>query len=192
MRQHEQWQQDELLRRWRAEETGHPGGWDFTALDGRVHEPAMPWDFDSLTRTALADASAVLDMGIGVVPFGQPDDDLTPAAMPFGDGRFDLVLNRHESFHPVEVARVLRPGGVFLTQQVGGDEFGEVRDLLGQAPPAPHVNYAGFWTALTDAGLRPVDRYVDALFTLHAAGPQNGHPLLVTRRRFWIIADRPH
>ena len=36
--------------------------------------------------------------------------------LPFPDNHFDLVLNRHGSFDPKEVFRVLKPGGVFLTQ----------------------------------------------------------------------------
>src|SRR5215510_4706231 len=40
--------------------------------------------------------------------------------MPFDDGEFDLVLNRHAAFNPDEVARVLTLGGTFLTQQVHG------------------------------------------------------------------------
>ena len=36
--------------------------------------------------------------------------------MPWGDGEFDLVMNRHESYDLAEVARVLSPGGLFLTQ----------------------------------------------------------------------------
>lgn len=40
--------------------------------------------------------------------------------LPFGDGEFDLVINRHESYVPEEVARILRPGGAFITQQCGG------------------------------------------------------------------------
>ena len=40
--------------------------------------------------------------------------------MPFADGEFELVLNRHAGFNPAEVARVLAPGGTFLTQQVHG------------------------------------------------------------------------
>jgi len=30
------------------------------------------------------------------------------------------VINRHESFSASEVFRVLKPGGIFVTQQVGG------------------------------------------------------------------------
>lgn len=47
--------------------------------------------------------------------------------LPFVDRTFDLVINRHSGFDPAEVVRVLRPGGVFLTQQVGGGNWGEIR-----------------------------------------------------------------
>jgi len=38
--------------------------------------------------------------------------------LPFADGSFDLVINRHEELDPAEVARVLQPDGVFFTEQV--------------------------------------------------------------------------
>jgi len=38
----------------------------------------------------------------------------------FENDSFDIVLNRHESFDSAEVARVLKKGGYFITQQVGG------------------------------------------------------------------------
>jgi hypothetical protein len=37
--------------------------------------------------------------------------------LPFRDKTFDLVLDRHSSYWPSEVRRVLTDGGVFLTQQ---------------------------------------------------------------------------
>jgi SAM-dependent methyltransferase len=47
----------------------------------------------------------------------------TGSHLPFHDGTFDLVLNRHASYWPSEVARVLRPGGTYVTQQRGdGDD----------------------------------------------------------------------
>lgn len=39
--------------------------------------------------------------------------------LPFADGAFDLILNRHGSYGPAEVCRLLRPGGTFITEQVG-------------------------------------------------------------------------
>jgi SAM-dependent methyltransferase len=53
----------------------------------------------------------------------------------FRRGAFDLVVNRHESFVAEEVRRVLRDGGVFVTQQAasGSRQFHELLAL--EAPP---------------------------------------------------------
>lgn len=40
--------------------------------------------------------------------------------IPYPDACFDVVINRHESFDLAEVYRVLKPRGLFVTQQVGG------------------------------------------------------------------------
>lgn len=58
--------------------------------------------------------------------------------LPFPNGSFELVLNRHGDYQPVEVFRVLKPGGVFLTQQVGAENDRDlVKLLLDPAPPLP-------------------------------------------------------
>lgn len=41
--------------------------------------------------------------------------------LPFEDNSFDIVINRHASYGTGEVKRVLKPGGMFLTEQVGGE-----------------------------------------------------------------------
>ena len=55
--------------------------------------------------------------------------------LPFGNAEFDLVINRHESYEPAEVRRILHPGGRFVTQQVGGQNNTDLNALLG----APEV-----------------------------------------------------
>lgn len=57
--------------------------------------------------------------------------------LPFADESFDLVLNRHGSFHCGEIFRVLRPGGRFITQQVGGENDRELAELVLPEPPPP-------------------------------------------------------
>jgi SAM-dependent methyltransferase len=55
--------------------------------------------------------------------------------LPFGDYSFDLVINRHGDFNAEEIYRVLKPGGLFITQQVGAENDRElVRLLCGNAP----------------------------------------------------------
>lgn len=76
--------------------------------------------------------------------------------LPFADRSFDLVLNRHEELDPAEVARVLRPGGCVVTQQVGHENWREVIQLFPRATDFGdlHADYArGF----ADAGLTVID-----------------------------------
>jgi SAM-dependent methyltransferase len=47
--------------------------------------------------------------------------------LPFKDSCFDLVVDRHEELDPKEVARVIRPGGKMITQQVDRNDWMELR-----------------------------------------------------------------
>ncbi|WP_421617356.1 class I SAM-dependent methyltransferase [Brevibacillus sp. TJ4] len=82
-------------------------------------------------------------------------------ALPFEDGCFDLVINRHESFSAREVCRILKPGGVFVTQQVGGMNNRELsRFLLGEGAmttPAD-INLAQATGELEAAGFEVLER----------------------------------
>jgi SAM-dependent methyltransferase len=73
--------------------------------------------------------------------------------LPFRDGAFGLVIDRHESFRASEVARVLAPGGHFATQQVDlhwADDFRSALDL----PVDP--TEASSWLPLARQQLRAV------------------------------------
>jgi hypothetical protein len=41
-----------------------------------------------------------------------------------------MVINRHGDFNPSEIYRVLKPGGLFITQQVGAENDRELVELL--------------------------------------------------------------
>jgi len=57
--------------------------------------------------------------------------------LPFPDGSFDLILNRHGAYRAEEVRRCLKPGGIFLTQQVGAHNDRELAELLLPGTPEP-------------------------------------------------------
>lgn len=64
--------------------------------------------------------------------------------LPFEDGRFHMVINRHGDFNPEDICRILKPGGLFITQQVGAENDRELVELLcGKGEPPFPEQYAG-------------------------------------------------
>jgi hypothetical protein len=76
---------------------------------------------------------------------------------PFADGEFDLVLNRHAAFNPAEVARILAPGGTFLTQQVHGLWAYDLLAAFGVKPQWPNATPENYVPRLQVAGLTIVN-----------------------------------
>ncbi len=58
----------------------------------------------------------------------------------FESESFDVVTSRHSPFNIGEVARVLKKGGIFLTQQVGERDKQNIKDIFkrGQSYNRPH------------------------------------------------------
>jgi SAM-dependent methyltransferase len=78
---------------------------------------------------------------------------LYEGSLPFEDGEFDLVLNRHSGFNPREVARILSPGGTFLTQQIHGLWAEDLLAVFGASPQWPDATPEKYIPALEKAGL---------------------------------------
>ena len=57
--------------------------------------------------------------------------------LPFDRDLFDMVIDRHGDFNPAEIYRVLKPGGWFITQQVGAENDRELVELLCGNTPVP-------------------------------------------------------
>jgi SAM-dependent methyltransferase len=92
---------------------------------------------------------------LGVLVVEAPMTETDP--MPFAGGEFDLVLNRHGAFNPAEVARILAPGGVFLTQQVDGRHGADLTTRFGASPQWPDATLAHYVPMLQAARLEIVD-----------------------------------
>ena len=67
--------------------------------------------------------------------------DFRPAAdmsqMPFPDNHFDIIINRHGDYDVSELYRILKPKGIFITQQVGDSNDRELVDLISPNTPIP-------------------------------------------------------
>ena len=61
------------------------------------------------------------------IDFKQADGRET---LPWPDNSFDLVINRHGDYSAKDLYRVLKPGGIFLTEQVGAENDRELVELL--------------------------------------------------------------
>ncbi len=121
-------------------------GWDFSGMN--VLRQPVPWEYDDLVLRYLRPSDVVLDVGTCAgerlrdlaSSFGAGlGIDLDPEMVrlaregPAGNLRFlvsseqlesvhetfDVIINRHAPFDLQVVAAHLRPGGYFITQQVG-------------------------------------------------------------------------
>jgi SAM-dependent methyltransferase len=105
----------ELMRRASSViDLGTGGGERFLKL--REHWPKKVVVTEDYPPNFKLATERLTPLGVKVVKVELTDD----APLPFADGEFDLVLNRHSGFNSNEVARILAVGGTFLTQQVHG------------------------------------------------------------------------
>jgi SAM-dependent methyltransferase len=77
-------------------------------------------------------------LGVEVV---ESEDSLNQV-LPFDDGQFDLVIDRHTGYNTRDVERVLKPDGIFLTQQVDGNSCRDLIEAFGNQPHWPYFNLA--------------------------------------------------
>lgn len=149
---------------------------DLSALGARMEEENAPWDFQAALRGYLSPEDRLLEIGAGngdftlalghsptqtavienfdtalceerLAPLGIRVEQMTEdEALPFDDETFDLVFCRNEAFDVREIGRVLRRGGRFVTEQIGG------------------LNNK----ALSDFLLPETEEFLDSEFTLHS------------------------
>ena len=93
-----------------------------------------------------------------------------PSKIPYDNNTFDMIINRHGDFDAIELYRLLKEGGIFVTEQVSGDNE---RDLVEMVLPEverpfPHLNLkeqrrvfedAGFHIIRAEEAYRPIKFY---------------------------------
>ena len=135
---------------------GTGGGEWLAALSPR---PRRTVATEGWTPNVPVAARRLRPLGVAVVQDeGAPDnmagDTTDRGRLPFRDGAFGLVANRHEAFRAAEVARVLVSGGTFLTQQVDFRSYEDVHRIVGlDAPEQPESWLPLAMQQVRDAGL---------------------------------------
>ncbi|QFY07417.1 class I SAM-dependent methyltransferase [Nonomuraea phyllanthi] len=158
-------------------------GWDWSAFHGRMTgADDLPWGYERLVRERLPGTASLLDLGTGggellaslaplpprtaategfppnlpvarrrLEPLGVEVAEHTSA---FPGGSFELITDRHESYEPGEIRRLLAPGGTYVTQQVDGRDMEELNAAL-QGPPHEDRDWrlGTAAAALAEAGL---------------------------------------
>lgn len=157
---------------------------------------------------------ALAPHGIGVVAH-----DPATSPLPFPDARFDVVLDRQTAYEVADVARVLRPGGQFLTQQVDGRNLDDLAATFGASAAFGQITLPILRAEAEEAGLQVLRgeewsgtvRFADvatlleqlrtmpwqlpADFTVERYADEllalHGTPLEFTERRLLLHARRP-
>jgi SAM-dependent methyltransferase len=147
------WSYIDLARQWMRGvssvlDLGTGGGEVLSALSDAF--PKRVVAAEAYPPNVLVAGARLAPLGVTVVPY---DATETSAWLPFPDGSFELILSRHEAYDAREVARVLGPGGRFLTQQVTGTSGADLLREFGLSPHWPDVTADRLARDLRDAGL---------------------------------------
>lgn len=93
-----------------------------------------------------------------------------PSEIPYDDEMFDMIINRHGDLDAIELYRLLKKDGIFITEQVGGDNERDLVEMVlpGTEKPFPHLNLkeqrkvfenAGFQIIRAEEAYRPIEFY---------------------------------
>ena len=106
-----------------------------------------------------------------LVPLGIHFKECNNASdIPFDDASFGLIINRHGAFDATELHRLLKHNGIFVTEQVGGENDRDLVELVlpDTKKPFPNLNLeeqrkvfekAGFQILKAEEAFRPITFY---------------------------------
>ena len=161
------WEQEEKI--------AHIRGWDFSHIRGRYEsEHDLPWNYEKLVRAYLNHCMSILDYDTGggefLLSLKHPYEKTAATEGYPPNVKFDLILNRHGGFDAAETFRLLRPDGMFITEQVGGNNDRDLVEMVlpGADKPFPHLTLdeqrpvfesVGFKIVRAEEAYRPIKFY---------------------------------
>lgn len=174
----------EELRRLAAD-VGEREGWDFSRV--RMDREPKPWTYAAVVREYLRPTDRVLDVGTGggerfvaladafasgvgvdhdpemvdTARRKRPDrvefEVMDARDLTFEPASFDVALTRHARIDPEQIVKILKPGGYFVGQEVGGHYNQLIWDAFGWG------NEGAYWQRVAaeegDAPFPTMDEY---------------------------------
>lgn len=122
-------------------------------LGFRPHWPALVAATEGYPPNLRLATERLAPLGVQVVEL--PSDEKT--SFPFGDASFELVINRHGAMNISEIARILTPGGTFLTQQVHGQTLIDLLTLFEATPQWPEATPEYYLPWIEHEGLELIE-----------------------------------
>jgi SAM-dependent methyltransferase len=86
--------------------------------------PPYTWATESYPPNIPVAKKRLESLGVQVIT------KYTDSSIPLPDSSIDLITNRHGSYSESELMRLLKPGGIFLTEQVGNQNCMRLNELL--------------------------------------------------------------
>jgi len=86
--------------------------------------PPLTWATESYLPNISVAKNRLERLGVHVI------SDYSDSKIPLPDSSLDFILDRHGSYAEGELMRLLKPGGIFLTEQVGGQNCIRINELL--------------------------------------------------------------
>jgi len=101
-------------------------------------------------------------LGVKVVEIEEEKSPPFNADLPFADEFFDLIISRHEAYYPPELMRILKRGGMFITQQVGNKTVLNLKQFFAEKGEAVSSwNLESAVTELESAGFKILEQQED-------------------------------
>jgi SAM-dependent methyltransferase len=100
--------------------------------------PRVTYATEAYSPNVIVARNRLEPLGVNVVQLGEDK------SLHFADCFFDLVINRHGSYSASDIHRILKPGGTFITQQVGGENNFELNKMLQEYPQFEY----SYWTLM--------------------------------------------
>jgi len=130
------------------------GGGEFLSSLGQL--PERTYATEGYAPNVAIARDRLKPLHVDVVRTYSEDNTKRPqaGALPFRTESLDMIIDRHESFVASEVYRVLKKGGIFLTQQAGSANYPELKEFLGAPKTEAVWDLQAARQQISEAGLR--------------------------------------